>query len=54
MQKRCQSSDVYLARYTPAKWIGTAEAVNFDAATAAPTKELEAAELKRVIAARRG
>ena len=48
-----QSWDVYLARYTPVKWIGTVEATDADAAIAEAMNEFDVEEPKRLIAVRR-
>jgi hypothetical protein len=48
-----QSWDVYLARYTPVKWIGTVEATDADAAIAQAMNAFDVEEPKRLIAVRR-
>jgi hypothetical protein len=45
--------EIYLARSTPAKYVGRVEAADADAAIEAATKEFEVKDPKRLIAVRR-
>jgi hypothetical protein len=47
------SWNVYLARYSPAKWIGTVEAIDADAAIAEATKLFKVDDPRKLIAVRR-
>jgi hypothetical protein len=49
-----QSWDIHLARHTPAKWIGTVEAADADAAIEEAAKQFAIQDTKRLIAVRRG
>jgi hypothetical protein len=49
-----QSWDIYLARHAPAKWIGTVEAADADAAIEEAVKQFAIQDTKRLIAVRRG
>ena len=45
--------DIYRAGHTPARWIGTVEAVNADAAIEAAAKEFNVPDPRKLIAAQR-
>jgi hypothetical protein len=45
--------DIYLVRHTPAKWIGTVEAVDADAAIAEAVKLFDVEDPRKLIAVRR-
>ncbi len=47
------SWDIYLARHSPAKWIGTVEAVDADAKIAEAAKLFDVKEPRKLIAVRR-
>jgi hypothetical protein len=47
-----QSWDIYLARHTPAKWIGTVEAVDFEAAIAEATQRFEVQDTRKLLVVR--
>jgi Ser/Thr protein kinase RdoA (MazF antagonist) len=47
------SWDIYLARHTPAKWLGTVEAVDADAAIEQAVKQFDVRDPKTLIAVRR-
>ena len=47
------SWNVYLARYSPAKWIGTVEAIDANAAIAEATKLFKVDDPRKLIAVRR-
>ena len=44
---------VYLARHAAAKWIGTVEATDADAAIKEPAKKLNVQDIRKLIAVRR-
>ena len=48
-----KSWDVYLARHTPAKWIGTVEAVNANGAIEKAAKEFNVQDIRKLIAVQR-
>jgi len=45
--------DIYLARHTPAKWIGTEEAADADAAIKERAKQFDIQDTKKLTAVRR-
>ncbi len=47
------SWDIYLARHSPAKWIGTVEAVDANAAIAEAAKRFDVKEPRKLIAVQR-
>jgi Ser/Thr protein kinase RdoA (MazF antagonist) len=47
------SWDIYLARHMPAKWLGTVEATDADAAIEQAVKEFDVTDPKTLIAVRR-
>ena len=47
------SWDIYLARHSPAKWIGTVEAIDAGAAIAEAVKLFDVKELQKLIAVQR-
>ncbi len=47
------SWDIYLARHSPSKWIGTVEAVDADAAIAEALKLFDVKEPRKLIAVQR-
>ena len=47
------SWDIYLARHSPAKWIGTVEAVDANAAIVEAAKLFDVKEPRKLIAAQR-
>jgi Ser/Thr protein kinase RdoA (MazF antagonist) len=47
------SWDIYLARHTPAKWLGTVEAVDADPAIEQAVKQFDVRDPKTLIAVRR-
>ena len=47
------SWDIYLARHSPAKWIGTVEAVDANAAIAEAAKLFDVKEPRKLIAVQR-
>jgi len=47
------SWDIYLARHSPAKWIGTVEAVDANAAIVEAAKLCDVKEPRKLIAAQR-
>jgi hypothetical protein len=47
------SWNVYLAWYSPAKWVGTVEAIDADAAIAEATKLFKVDDPRKLIAVRR-
>jgi hypothetical protein len=49
-----QSWDIYLARHTPAKWVGTVEAVDFDTAIEEATQRFEVENSRKLLVVRRG
>ena len=47
-----QSWDIYLARRTPAKWIGTVKAVDFEAAIKEATQRFEVQAARKLLVVR--
>jgi Ser/Thr protein kinase RdoA (MazF antagonist) len=47
------SWDIYLARHTPAKWLGTVEAFDADAAIEQAVKQFDVKDPKTLVAVRR-